>query len=116
MSPKQALVFGASGVSGWAIARECLRYPSETTFDRVIALSNQELKLSEFLLPDQYLSRLDVHFGIDLSESSDIALDKFNSIEGIENTTHIYYTGKAREDILSRFVEVINTINSLQTW
>ncbi|PQE19246.1 3-oxo-Delta(45)-steroid 5-beta-reductase protein [Rutstroemia sp. NJR-2017a BBW] len=94
MSSRQALIFGASGISGWALARECLKYPSEDTFNRVIALSNQRLLKEEFLLSETDASRLDLHAGIDLSKGVDDSdlQQQFSSISGIKETTHVYYT------------------------
>lgn len=48
----RALVFGASGIAGWAIIQEALKYPSLTKFDKVIGLSNRPLTKSEALFPD----------------------------------------------------------------
>jgi hypothetical protein len=96
MSSKQALIFGASGISGWALARECLKYPSEDTFSRVIALSNQPLLKEEFLLSEKDISRLDLHAGIDLGKGAgdSSVQQQFSSIVGIKETTHVYYTGE----------------------
>lgn len=32
-SSYRALVFGASGITGWAVAKEAPKYPTPTTFD-----------------------------------------------------------------------------------
>jgi hypothetical protein len=102
MSPRQALIFGASGISGWAIVREALQHKDPTdrnsqtkpTFDRVIALSRSPLDESEFLLAkDVTNKRLVLHSGIDLGQAED-AHSLFKNIEGIEKTTHVYYAGE----------------------
>ena len=93
MAPKQALVFGASGIGGWAITRECLRYPSKTTFARVIALANQTLSKGDFLLTEN-LDRLDVHSGIDLSHGAAAITQVLKKIPNIEQTTSVFYAGK----------------------
>ncbi|KAM3086304.1 hypothetical protein ACMFMG_000440 [Clarireedia jacksonii] len=99
MSVRQALIFGASGISGWAIVREALqhRHPTEVqeetkpTFDRVLALSRKPLGESEFLLTkDLTDKRLVLHSGIDLGEAEDAHI-LFKNIEGIEKTTHVHY-------------------------
>ncbi|KZV72249.1 hypothetical protein PENSPDRAFT_649997 [Peniophora sp. CONT] len=60
-----ALIFGASGISGWATTRELLRYPSPTTFSKVIALSNRPLEPAVVQLSDPRLTY--VH-GVDLTQ------------------------------------------------
>jgi hypothetical protein len=102
MSPRQALIFGASGISGWAIVRESLQHKdpaditaeTKATFDRVLALSRKPLDESEFLLTEDLTNkRLVLHSGIDLGEAADAHI-LFKNIEGIEKTTHVYYAGK----------------------
>ena len=61
MAPSQALVFGESGISGWAITRTCLSYSISTTFSRVIALTNRPEAKEAFPLPDPNEQRLQVH-------------------------------------------------------
>ncbi|KAL4864895.1 hypothetical protein BDV12DRAFT_188622 [Aspergillus spectabilis] len=39
-----ALVFGASGISGWAVTKNLLSYPFSTTFSRIIALTHPSVK------------------------------------------------------------------------
>jgi hypothetical protein len=61
----RALVFGASGITGWAIVQEALKYPTLDTFATVIGLTNRPLTKSEALLPDD--ERLELYRGVDLS-------------------------------------------------
>ena len=101
MSNKQALIFGASGIAGWAFTRECLVYPAANTFDRVIALSYRTLDKNYFTFDTNSsyddsklqaeLSRLDVYDGIDLSNNS--VLEKIANIPDIEKITHVFYSG-----------------------
>lgn len=93
MAAKQALVFGASGISGWAITRECLTYPTEDTFGRIITLSNKKLQKEEFLISGPSLDRLELVSGIDLTKDLDVVSSQFAAISGIENTTHVFYAG-----------------------
>ncbi|KZV75880.1 hypothetical protein PENSPDRAFT_748087 [Peniophora sp. CONT] len=55
-SERVALVFGALGISGWAATRELLRYPTPTTFFRVIALSKRSLDPAVIQLSDARLT------------------------------------------------------------
>jgi hypothetical protein len=114
MSLKQALIFGASGISGWALARECLTYPSEDTFSRIVALSNQPLNKEEFLISEKDAARLDLHAGVDLGKGVDDSdlQQRFSSIAGIEKTTHVYYTGKkyhSKPNIIG-FLLIMNSV------
>jgi len=94
MSSKQALVFGASGISGWSIARTCLKYPTPDTFSRVIACTLKPIEKKAFHLSNEDASRLEIHSGINLTTDVDKVTEKLKEIPDIEATTHVYYTGK----------------------
>lgn len=66
---KVALVFGASGISGWAVTKCALSYPTPTIFDRVIGLTNRPLPLEKSGLPHD--PRLELHYGMNLRENLD---------------------------------------------
>lgn len=87
-----ALVFGASGISGWAITRNLLSYPTPTTFSRVIGLTNRPMSIEEGKFPED--PRLELHSGIDLR--GDLVRVKEQMQEKIirlEEVTHVYYGG-----------------------
>jgi hypothetical protein len=90
---KSALIFGASGVTGWAFVNEILNgYPQKGTWKRVHALTNRPLKQSDSLWPND--SRLNIVSGIDLLKGSQDDLDgSLSKIEGIQEVTHVYYLG-----------------------
>ncbi|CAN9421211.1 unnamed protein product [Alternaria alternata] len=46
-----ALIFGASGISGWALLNQITAYPTPTTFSRITGLSNRPLTLDQAQLP-----------------------------------------------------------------
>jgi hypothetical protein len=92
MSPHRALVFGASGITGWSLIQEALTYPTPTTFDRVIGLTNRPLTKGEALLPDD--ERLSLYSGINLSTGVDAVEAALKRISGIEGVTHVYFGGK----------------------
>jgi hypothetical protein len=90
---KSALVFGASGVSGWAFVNELLHdYPRPETFQKIHAFSNRPLSHATSQWPCSPLlylvSGIDVLNGI--QEDLETA---FQRIEGIEDVTHVYYLG-----------------------
>jgi len=97
-SPKlSALVFGASGITGWAITRTTLEYPTPTTFSRVIGLTNRPLSLEDSQLPPD--PRLSLKSGVDLSGDVEAVVKALANIKGIEEITHVYFTGEANETL-----------------
>lgn len=89
---KHALVFGASGISGWAIVNQLLAgYPSKTAFHRITALTNRPLPPEIAQWPSD--SRLNVVSGIDLLDGSQDTLEKVmkEKIRGIESTTQVFF-------------------------
>ncbi|KAF5502419.1 Short chain dehydrogenase sirR [Colletotrichum aenigma] len=88
-----ALVFGASGISGWALMRECLNYPSTKVFMRVIGLCKRPLAKEIARLPED--PRLEMHTGLDLT-NTELALRRLAVIADVAAVTHVYfvtYTG-----------------------
>ena len=90
-SPKpQALVFGASGISGWAIVREALCHP----FSRIVAISKNPIHPEQFtLLPLADVSRIHC-YSINLRRDPKTVYEQLQSIEDIDKVTHVYYAGK----------------------
>jgi hypothetical protein len=90
---KQALIFGASGVSGWSFVNEILNdYPSKGIWSRVHALTNRPLPAPTLWPEDK---RLSVVSGIDLLEGSqaDIESKLRTAIPDISQVTHVFYLG-----------------------
>lgn len=85
-----ALIFGASGVSGWGTIVEALRYPTETTFASVTGLTNRPLTKEQAMLPDD--DRLSLVSGVDLSAPTEdvIASIKAN-VPNIGLVTHVFF-------------------------
>lgn len=126
-SSYRALVFGASGITGWAVAKEALKYPTPTTFDQVIGLTNRPLTKLEALLPED--ERLQLYSGIDLSAGASQVESSLKKIHGIEGVTHVYfsaYTGhgtgfegikKANVEILENAILAVERLcPNLQVW
>jgi hypothetical protein len=86
-----ALVFGASGITGWAILKEALNYPSSDTFDRVIGLTKRPLTKAEASLPDD--QRLVLYSGIDLADKPESIVEGLKKVEGIDDVTHVFFAG-----------------------
>lgn len=89
-----ALVFGASGISGWAVTRNLFSYPTASTFSRIIGLSNRPMDLAESQLPVED-HRLEIYSGINLREDLETVKARMTeSIPKINEVTHVYYCGK----------------------
>jgi hypothetical protein len=94
MEDHVALVFGASGISGWAVMQNLLTYPSPTTFGRIIGLTNRPLSKAESNLPEDD-KRVELYSGIDLrQELEEVKKRLSNTIPRLEEVTHVYYCGK----------------------
>lgn len=94
MTGKSALVFGASGVTGWSMVNEILTdYPRKGIWDKVHALTNRPLSQKESQWPND--PRLNIVSGIDLLKGTQEDLEKElkNKVQGIEKVTHVYYLG-----------------------
>lgn len=70
-----------------------LEHPTSKTFPRVIGLSNRPLTLGDSFLPE--VSRLPLISGIDLSGDLESTVVALKRVEGIEKTTHVYFTGES---------------------
>lgn len=92
---KKALVFGASGVTGWSFVNEILNdYPEKGVWDGVVAMTNRPLKREDSLWPVD--DRLQIVSGVDLLKGSQDDLESAlkQKVQHIESITHVYYLGK----------------------
>lgn len=107
---KSALIFGASGVTGWAFVNEILNdYPKKGTWTKVHALTNRPLSLEDSKWPKD--SRLNIVSGIDLLKGSQEELEKTmkEKIEGVEEVTHVYYLAyKANKDLQQELEDAVD--------
>ncbi|KAH7377329.1 hypothetical protein BKA66DRAFT_496475 [Pyrenochaeta sp. MPI-SDFR-AT-0127] len=106
---KSALVFGASGVTGWSFINEILNdYPKENTWKRAHALTNRPLSQEQSQWPND--SRLNIVSGIDLLANDQTSLEKElkQKIHDIDEVTHVYYLAyKAGTDVQKEFDEAV---------
>lgn len=87
-----ALVFGASGITGWAIVNQILNgYPDTSTFAKVTALTNRSLSPEAAQWPTS--DKLEVISGLDLLRGSQEELEVAmrQKIADVENVTHVYF-------------------------
>lgn len=87
-----ALVFGASGIAGWAILNEITTYPTPTTFAKVTGLSNRPLTIEQAYLPQD--TRLKLINGVDLTKPvREVVQMLREKIEDAQTISHIFFTG-----------------------
>ncbi|RDW77751.1 hypothetical protein BP6252_05804 [Coleophoma cylindrospora] len=93
MSGNHALVFGASGITGWAIINQLIQgYPEADTFSRVTALTNRPLTAEQAIWPES--DKLQVVSGIDLlTDKGQEGLDAEmqTKVKDISTVTHVYF-------------------------
>lgn len=93
MAPNHALVFGASGITGWAITNLILEgYPSPDTFASVTALTNRPLSVEAAQWPAS--PKLDIVSGIDiLTDKGQAGLEEElkAKVKRIGDITHVYF-------------------------
>ncbi|KAH0428099.1 3-oxo-Delta(4, 5)-steroid 5-beta-reductase-like protein [Colletotrichum camelliae] len=110
-----ALVFGASGISAWAVTRNLFSYPTASTFSRIIGLSNRPMDLAESQLPVED-HRLEIYSGINLREDLEtIKARMTESIPKIKEVTHVYYCAYSNATAYSQDVMAIRDINVAMT-
>ena len=91
----QALVFGASGITGWAITNSALSYPTTTTSTRVVGLTSRPLSLRDSGFPsDPSDPRLQLYSGLELSQDVESITQYLKKIDRIDEITHVYFAGK----------------------
>jgi nucleoside-diphosphate-sugar epimerase len=92
-----ALIFGASGITGWAIVNEILNgYPDRSTFSKVTALTNRPLTQEVSQWPSD--DRLNIVSGLNLLEGSQQDLEKSlrARVDGVDTVTHVYVSRSVR--------------------
>lgn len=102
----QALVFGASGITGYPILKELLKYPTPTTWSRIIGLTNRPLAKDIAQLPED--DRIELYSGLDLMDRNRSLL-ALQHIPGIDKTTHVFYTAYAGHGTSFQDLKMINT-------
>jgi hypothetical protein len=98
---KHAIVYGASGLIGWALVDQLLhRYPEIGTFAKVTAITNRPISLSDSYWPEPAPDgpELQLVSGIDLRQDHGATLAGLlrDRVKDIETVTHVYYLGIRR--------------------
>ena len=92
-----ALIYGASGISGWAIVNAILNgYPSKDAFSKVTAMVNRPLTREMALWPDD--PRLQIVSGVDLVKGSQEELEKQikEKVKDVETVSQVYFYCKRK--------------------
>ncbi|KAF7563272.1 hypothetical protein G7046_g864 [Stylonectria norvegica] len=123
MAPNHALVFGASGITGWAITNLILKgYPSPDSFDSITALTNRPLSVEAAQWPQS--SKLQLVSGIDIltpKGQSGLEEELKSKVKHMNEITHVYFfayimdADPAKEisinvDLLSRAVKAVQEL------
>ncbi|KAI0013577.1 hypothetical protein F4779DRAFT_342965 [Xylariaceae sp. FL0662B] len=96
-----ALVFGASGILGWAVVNQILEnYPKQGVFSKVTALANRPLTRETAFWPSPGPDVPALHLvdGIDLTKGTPDDLKEVfkQRIPDVETVTHVYYFAYAQ--------------------
>lgn len=89
-----ALVFGASGILGWAVVNEILNsYPAKGTYSKITALTNRPLPQTLWPTPGPDVPELSLISGIDLTQGTaeEWKATFTEKIPDIDTIDHIYY-------------------------
>ncbi|PWY85821.1 hypothetical protein BO94DRAFT_586379 [Aspergillus sclerotioniger CBS 115572] len=112
---KVALVFGASGIFGWAVTRSLLEYPTPSTFSRVVGLTHRPQTRDELGLPDD--PRLEVYSGINLRADLDEVMNQMHkAVPQLDQVTHVYYLAYSNATAYTENVMEIKRINVAMTY
>lgn len=90
-----AVVFGCSGINGWALVNQLLSgYPSAGSFSKITAIANRPFTVQEARWPVD--DRLQIVSGIDLLAGDDAQISKAlaDKVSCVETVSHVYYAGK----------------------
>ncbi|GAW26860.1 putative sirq protein [Rosellinia necatrix] len=102
-APRHAIVFGASGLIGWAVVDQLLRsYPEAGAFSKITAVTNRRVQFAESHWPEPGANRPELHLvsGIDLRRGGGGALARSldRAVEDIHTVTHVFYLGTSETD------------------
>lgn len=95
-----AIVYGASGLIGWALVDQLLNaYPEAGSFSKVTAVTNRPLNASESHWPepgDLHRPDLQLVSNVDLRRGYGglLANSLKQVVDDVESVTHVYYLGE----------------------
>ncbi|GAM38139.1 hypothetical protein TCE0_033r08641 [Talaromyces pinophilus] len=105
-----AVVYGASGLIGWAIVNQLLNsYPHVGAFSKVTAVTNRQLNLAETFWPETSQGPgLELVSGIDIGHEGETAVANAlkSTVKDLETVTHVFYLVFAANDDNLKEVEI----------
>lgn len=108
-----ALVFGASGISGWALAKNALSYPTSDTFAHVTGLTNRSYTIEGARLPQD--DRLRLVSGVDLTKSiEEVTKALKEKVQNVDTVSHVFFAayidpGKGFDALREVNTKILNT-------
>lgn len=90
------MVFGCSGINGWALMNQLLSgYPAPGRFSKITAIANRPFDYEDAGWPQDGKGLVQIVSGIDLLAGDDISLQKTLSekVSSVATVTHVYYAG-----------------------
>ncbi|QKX54388.1 uncharacterized protein TRUGW13939_01474 [Talaromyces rugulosus] len=94
-----AVVFGCSGINGWALVNQLLSgYPSTRTFTTITAVANRPFTPHDAKWPAD--DRLNIVSGVDLliGDDGSLARTLTEKIPSVETVSHVYYAAYRASD------------------
>ncbi|KAE9400842.1 hypothetical protein BT96DRAFT_919150 [Gymnopus androsaceus JB14] len=106
-----ALVFGASGLTGWGVVDQLLKgYPEKGTFNRVSALINRPLELAHtgWTIDSPGGPKIQLVPYVNLLEGSvdDFANELNSKVESLQTVTHAFYFAYKSDDDLDKEIKI----------
>ncbi|KAL2832607.1 hypothetical protein BDW59DRAFT_169428 [Aspergillus cavernicola] len=87
---KHALIFGASGISGWSLMKQCVSYPTPSTFAHITGLCNRPVDKQNLFLPDD--PRLNIVSGIDLTAPLETVVSELKKkVPSVEDVDIVFF-------------------------
>lgn len=92
-----ALIFGASGISGWSLLNQLRTYPTPTAFSRITAVTNRQYSLQQAQIPQD--DRIAIASGVDLRKTPEQVAEAIRSkVPDAETVTHVFFAAYIQED------------------
>ncbi|UPK89983.1 hypothetical protein LCI18_000918 [Fusarium solani-melongenae] len=86
-----ALIFGASGISGWSLMNQARIYPSPTAFACITGTTNRPTSIGQLQIPDD--DRIQLASGIDLTKSVDEVVAALKEkVPHVDTVSHVFFT------------------------
>jgi hypothetical protein len=106
MTGHHALIYGASGITGWAIVNQLLQNNANSDqFSRVTALTNRPLDHKDTLWPQSAKLLLTTANIMHEGGQKGLENDLKSKVKDISTVTHVYFFG--RQNTLFRMLELL---------